>query len=247
MVDVPSRVRVPAAQVQDRGHRRDERPRGDPRPRHRPAGSCATTRGEVGFRVLVGGGLGRTPIIGHVIREFLPCAEILNYLDAILRVYNRFGRRDNKYKARIKILVKERTPAVFARDVEAEWEHLRGGPATVPDEEIERLAAHLRAAAVRDVCPATIRATAPRVADNRAFANWAERNVHPHKVPGYAIVTLSLKKTGVPPGDATVRPDGRGRRPGRPLQLRRAARLARAEPDLRRRAAERICSRCGSS
>src|SRR5215213_6992724 len=101
----------------------------------------AGERGEIGFRVAVGGGLGRTPIIGHVIREFLPRAEILNYLDAILRVYNRFGRRDNKFKARIKILVKERTPAVFAQDVEAEWEQLRGGPATVPGEEFERLAA----------------------------------------------------------------------------------------------------------
>src|SRR5882757_4920293 len=88
--------------------------------------------GEVGFRVLVGGGLGRTPVIGHVIREFLPRAEILNYFDAILRVYNRFGRRDNIYKARIKILVKERTPAVFAKDVESEFEAVRGGPASVP-------------------------------------------------------------------------------------------------------------------
>ena len=100
------------------------------------------TTGEIGFRVIVGGGLGRTPIIGHVIREFLPRAEILNYLDAILRVYNRYGRRDNMYKARIKILVKELTPAEFAGHVEAEWEQLRGGPATVPDEEIARLAAH---------------------------------------------------------------------------------------------------------
>src|SRR6059058_1330820 len=81
--------------------------------------------GEIGFRVLVGGGLGRTPIIGHVIREFLPREEILNYCDAILRVYNRFGRRDNLYKARIKILVKELTPPVFTREVEAEWAHLK--------------------------------------------------------------------------------------------------------------------------
>jgi sulfite reductase beta subunit-like hemoprotein len=108
VVDLPSRIRVPAPQ---------------------------------GFRVAVGGGLGRTPIIGHVIRECLPRAEILNYLDAILRVYNRFGRRDNKYKARIKILVKERTPAVFTRDVEAEWAQLRDGPATVPGGEFARLAA----------------------------------------------------------------------------------------------------------
>src|ERR1700675_3336175 len=96
--------------------------------------------GEVGFRVLVGGGLGRTPVIGHVIRDFLPRQEILNYLDAILRIYNRFGRRDNMYKARIKILVKELTPQVFTREVEAEWAHLAGGPATVPDGEIERIA-----------------------------------------------------------------------------------------------------------
>jgi len=158
--------------------------------------------GDVGFRVIVGGGLGRTPIVGHVIREFLPRAEILNYLDAILRVYNRFGRRDNKYKARIKILVKERTPAVFTQHVEAEWAHLRGGPAVVPDEEVERLAAHFPSPAY-DTLPAEDPRYKAERADNRAFCNWAERNVHAHKVPGYAIVSLSLKKTGVPPGDVT--------------------------------------------
>jgi len=158
--------------------------------------------GDIGFRVVVGGGLGRTPIVGHVIREFLPRAEILNYLDAILRVYNRFGRRDNMYKARIKILVKEQTPAIFAQHVEAEWEHLRGGEATVPDEEIARLAAHFTPPPYEELSgdDATFRSA---VADNRAFANWVRRNVFPHKVPGYAIVTLSLKKTGVPPGDAS--------------------------------------------
>ena len=159
-------------------------------------------RGELGFRVIVGGGLGRTPMIGHVIREFLPAAEILNYLDAILRVYNRFGRRDNKYKARIKILVKERTPAQFTQDVEAEWAHLRGGPATVPAEEIARLAAHFPAPAY-EVLSANDATYKAERADNRAFDHWAQRNVHPHKVTGYAIVTLSLKKTGVPPGDVT--------------------------------------------
>jgi sulfite reductase (NADPH) hemoprotein beta-component len=158
--------------------------------------------GEVGFRVIVGGGLGRTPIVGHVIREFLPRAEILNYLDAILRVYNRFGRRDNMYKARIKILVKEQTPAVFAQNVEAEWEHLRGGPATVTDEEIARLASFFLPPPYDNLegDDASFRSS---VADNRPFSNWVKRNVFPHKVPGYAIVTLSLKKTGVPPGDAT--------------------------------------------
>jgi sulfite reductase (NADPH) hemoprotein beta-component len=157
---------------------------------------------EIGFRVIVGGGLGRTPMIGHVIREFLPRAEILNYLDAVLRVYNRYGRRDNKYKARIKILVKDRTPEVFARDVEQEWSHLRGGPATVPDEEIDRLAAHFPPPAYESFAgdDAVYRSA---LADNRSFSNWAKRNVHAHKVAGYAIVTLSLKKTGVPPGDVT--------------------------------------------
>jgi sulfite reductase (NADPH) hemoprotein beta-component len=158
--------------------------------------------GELGFRVAVGGGMGRTPIIGHVIREFLPRAEILNYLDAILRVYNRFGRRDNMYKARIKILVKERTPAVFAKDVEREWEALRGGPATVPDEEIARLEAFFEPPPYERLPGDDVDFRAA-IADNRGFANWAARNVHPHKIPGYAIVTLSLKKTGIPPGDAT--------------------------------------------
>jgi sulfite reductase (NADPH) hemoprotein beta-component len=158
--------------------------------------------GELGFRVAVGGGMGRTPIIGHVIREFLPRAEILNYLDAILRVYNRFGRRDNMYKARIKILVKERTPAVFAKDVESEWEALRGGPATVPDEEIARLEAFFEPPPYERLPGDDVDFRAA-IADNRGFANWAARNVHPHKIPGYAIVTLSLKKTGIPPGDAT--------------------------------------------
>ncbi len=158
--------------------------------------------GEVGFRVLVGGGLGRTPMIGHVIREFLPRQEILNYLDAILRVYNRFGRRDNKHKARIKILVKEMTPEVFARQVESEWERIKGGPATVPDAEIARLAEFYVPPPYEALsgADATFRAA---LADNRGFGNWVRQNVFPHKVPGYAAVTLSLKKTGVPPGDAT--------------------------------------------
>jgi sulfite reductase (NADPH) hemoprotein beta-component len=159
-------------------------------------------QGEIGFRVLVGGGLGRTPMIGYVIREWLPRAEILSYLDAILRVYNRFGRRDNLYKARIKILVKERTPAEFTRVVEREWERSRGGPATVPDEEIERLASHFDPPPYAPLHgdDAGFRAA---VADNRPFGNWVKRNVFAHKMPGYAAVTLSLKKTGVPPGDVT--------------------------------------------
>ena len=158
--------------------------------------------GEIGFRVVVGGGLGRTPFIGHVVREFLPRAEILNYLDAILRTYNRFGRRDNKWKARIKILVKERTPAQFAREVEDEWAHLAGGPAMVPDQEFERLAGFFDAPPY-EALPAEDIGFKAAIADNRAFGNWVRRNVHPHKVPGYAIVTLSLKRAGAAPGDAT--------------------------------------------
>ena len=158
--------------------------------------------GDDGFRVIVGGGLGRTPVIGHVIREFLPRAQILNYLDAILRVYNRFGRRDNKYKARIKILVKEQTPPIFTTHVEAEWEHLKESAATVPDAEVERIAASFAPPPYASLSgdDADFRAA---LADNRGFGNWVKRNVFPHKVPGYAVVTLSLKKTGVPPGDAT--------------------------------------------
>ena len=95
--------------------------------------------GETGFRVIVGGGLGRTPMVGHVVSEFVPWPHLLSYLEAILRVYNRYGRRDNKYKARIKILVKDRTPAVFAREVAAEWAHLRDGPSTVTAAELERI------------------------------------------------------------------------------------------------------------
>ncbi len=158
--------------------------------------------GAIGFRVAVGGGLGRTPIVGHVIREFLPRDEILNYLDAILRVYNLHGRRDNKYKARIKILVKERTPAAFAAEVEAEWRQLSGGPATVPDEEFARLEGHFTAPPY-EALPAEDAGYRAARADNRAFDRWAARNVHPHKVPGYAIVSVSLKKTGVAPGDIT--------------------------------------------
>jgi sulfite reductase (NADPH) hemoprotein beta-component len=158
--------------------------------------------GEMGFRVIVGGGQGRTPILGHVIREFLPREEILNYFDAILRVYNRFGRRDNIFKARIKILVKEMTPAIFAAHVEAEWERIRGGPGTVPDAEIARLSSFF-------VPPPYEKLSGDdpgfrsAVVDNRAFGNWVKRNFSRHKVPGYAVATLSLKKTGVPPGDAT--------------------------------------------
>jgi sulfite reductase (NADPH) hemoprotein beta-component len=156
----------------------------------------------VGFRVIVGGGLGRTPMIGHAIREFLPWLHLLTYLDAILRVYNRYGRRDNIHKARIKILVKERGPDAFAREVEEEWAHLRDGPATLVPEEVERVAARFTRPGYTRL-PAEDLGFERLRASDKAFASWVKRNVHPHKVPGYAAVTLSLKKTGVPPGDVT--------------------------------------------
>ena len=158
--------------------------------------------GVVGFRILVGGGLGRTPILGHVIREWLPREHLFTYLDAILRVYNRHGRRDNMYKARIKILVKERTPQKFAEEVEAEWAHLKGGPATLTDAEVERVAAHFVDPDYEQL-PDVNADFEHKQLENKAFANWVRRNVFLHKKPGYAAVTLSLKKTGIPPGDAT--------------------------------------------
>jgi len=159
--------------------------------------------GEIGFRVIVGGGLGRTPIVGHAIREFLPWRHLLSYLDAILRVYNRYGRRDNKYKARIKILVKELTPAVFAQKVEAEWSQLKDGPATLIEEEVRRIEARFTRPAY-SALPAKNAFLDAMLAAEKPFANWYRRNVHPHKVPGYAAVTLSLKRTGAAPGDASA-------------------------------------------
>ena len=158
--------------------------------------------GALGFRIIVGGGLGRTPMIGHVIREWLPRGELLNYLDAVLRVYNRHGRRDNLYKARIKILVRDLTPRVVAEQVEAEWAHLEGGAAFVPEAEYARMEAFFASPRYEDL-PAESRALRAQMADSKPFANWVRRNTFAHKVPGYMAVTLSLKQTGVPPGDAT--------------------------------------------
>jgi len=154
--------------------------------------------GEIGFRVLVGGGLGRTPIIGVCIREFLPWPHLLTYLEAILRVYNRHGRRDNIHKARIKILVKERGAEKFRDEVEAEWSHLKDGPATLIADEIERVAARFTRPSYQRLSDLDLSTT-----NLPGFASWLKRNVHPHKVPGYAAVTLSLKTTGVPPGDVS--------------------------------------------
>ena len=159
--------------------------------------------GAVGFRVIVGGGMGRTPIVGHVIREFLPWPHLLTYVEAIMRVYNRYGRRDNLNKARIKILVKARTPERFREEVDAEWAHLKDGPSTLTQEEVRRVEERFTRPAYEPLS-GNDAGHAARLVAEPAFAAWTMRNVHPHKAPGYAAVTLSLKKTGVPPGDATA-------------------------------------------
>ena len=157
--------------------------------------------GEVGFKFMAGGGMGRTPILGSVINEFVAWPHLLTYTEAIMRVYNQFGRRDNKYKARIKILVKALGVEEFTRLVEAEFADLKDGPETLTREELERVAVWFNPKPYK-----TLTAIDPLAdhAGDKAFANWLQRNVKPHKVPGYASVVLSLKKTGVPPGDATA-------------------------------------------
>ena len=157
---------------------------------------------EVGFKVIVGGGMGRTPIIGKVIRDFLPWKHLLTYLEAVLRVYNRYGRRDNLYKARIKILVKERTIEVYRDEVEAEWAQLVDGPATLTRDVVDGIAARFTQPAYRNLPKQDSELQTYLDADG-AFARWHGRNVHAHKAPGYAAVTLSLKRPGVPPGDVT--------------------------------------------
>jgi sulfite reductase (NADPH) hemoprotein beta-component len=150
----------------------------------------------IGFRVIVGGGMGRTPVIGEVIRDFLPWPHLLTYVEAILRVYNRHGRRDNIHKARIKILVRQLGAQAFRDEVEAEWRHLIDGPSTLTLEEVRRVQQ-------RFTRPAYEALGDIELPQEGAFGAWRRRNVHPHKQPGYAAVTLSLKRTGVPPGDVT--------------------------------------------
>ncbi|TQV81288.1 nitrite/sulfite reductase [Exilibacterium tricleocarpae] len=160
----------------------------------------------VGFKVLVGGGLGRTPVIGSVIRDFLPEAHLLSYLEAILRIYNQFGRRDNKYKARIKILVRAMGPEAFAEKVETEWQQLKDGYSTLTQAEIDRAKHFFTRPAYEDIDAAAAAAQLQaQASEQRAFARWLERNTRGHRQPGYASVVLSLKPTGVAPGDVTDR------------------------------------------
>lgn len=179
--------------------------------------------GDVGFKVLVGGGMGRTPVIGTVVREFVAWQEILNYLEAVVRVYNLFGRRDNKYKARIKILVKAEGQA-YIDQVEAEYQRIvtqDGAPHTITQAELDRVSAFFKApqgAQCEDAENAVVskvsRVLEAAAHDDIAFTRWLERNVHAHKNPKLRAVTLSLKRVGLAPGDAT------------PEQMELAAQLA---------------------
>jgi sulfite reductase (NADPH) hemoprotein beta-component len=157
--------------------------------------------GEVGYSILVGGGLGRTPMIGKIIREFLPKAELLAFLEAIMRVYNLEGRRDNKYKARVKILVHEIGVEAFAARVEEEFARLDGPSVNADPAEVDRIAAYFAPPAY-DALPARSIAFERAKARDPDFARFADTNLFPHKVPGYTAVTVSVKPVGAPPGDA---------------------------------------------
>ena len=160
--------------------------------------------GKLGFAVYVGGGLGRTPMVAHKIRDFLPEEDILSYVEAILRVYNLFGRRDNKFKARIKILVHETGAEEIRRQVDEEWERIRHSALALPDEEIERIRGYFALPAEMAPRPAeSVALVGARQLDQRLDA-FVKHNVHPHRVSGYAVVTVSLKPIGGTPGDATA-------------------------------------------
>ncbi|MFI7865945.1 nitrite/sulfite reductase [Ectopseudomonas khazarica] len=159
---------------------------------------------ELRLRVLVGGGLGRTPIIAQVLREGLAWRDLLSYVEAILRVYNRHGRRDNKYKARIKILVKALGIEAFAAEVEREWQMIKDGPAQLTDDEYQRVAASFRKPAYVPLDAIDLD-FGTHLAHDEAFARWVSRNVMAHQVPGYVSVLLSTKPgISAPPGDVSA-------------------------------------------
>jgi sulfite reductase (NADPH) hemoprotein beta-component len=159
--------------------------------------------GELGYTIFVGGGLGRTPIIGVQIREFLPEVDLLSYCEAILRIYNRLGRRDNIYKARIKILVKETGVETFRQMVEHEWQQIKDSYLKLLPEDLARMKAHfLEPAYAPDADQDT--SYAAHLASDSAFAAWTRRNLKEHRVPGYSAVFASLKAKGVAPGDISA-------------------------------------------
>jgi sulfite reductase (NADPH) hemoprotein beta-component len=159
--------------------------------------------GEVGFEVSVGGGLGRTPFIAKTIKPFLPKRDLLTYVEAILRTYNQYGRRDNIYKARIKILVHELGAEKFAREVEEEWQAIKDGALALDEAGVEGIASRFSYPNYPALADSPPELTKVRDADPR-FRRWLDNSVSNHKVAGHAIVTLSLKPVGKPPGDATA-------------------------------------------
>ncbi|MES3109687.1 nitrite/sulfite reductase [Sphingomonas aurantiaca] len=154
--------------------------------------------GELGAKIYVGGGMGRTPMISHEIRDFVPADDLMSYLEACLRVYNRYGRRDNIYKARIKILLHEIGPDEYRRQVEEEFAAVKGLGLDPPRAELERITSHFGAPAFEETASAEIDRNDPD------FAVWLDQNVKAHKQPGYAIVNISLKPVGGIPGDASA-------------------------------------------
>ena len=160
-------------------------------------------KGETGFEVLVGGGMGRTPMLGKVCNPFVPKDRLLAYLEAVMRVYNLYGRRDNKYKARIKILLHEEGDAEFRRMVEEEYARIDSPMHLVPEAELQRILAYFTPPAY-EMLPEGDAQLQHNLGSNAAFNRWHEVNVAPHKRPGYAIVNLSLKPDGGIPGDATA-------------------------------------------
>ena len=159
-------------------------------------------KGEVGYHIIVGGGLGRTPIIGQTLREFLPREELLPYLEATLRVYNRYGRRDNKYKARIKILVTETGIDAFKQMVDDEYATLEPLDIAVSSEEVARITSYFAGPDFEEL-PNHDDSYKAKLISDKDFANWAENNLAYHKMPGYAIVNISLKPIELAPGDIT--------------------------------------------
>jgi sulfite reductase (NADPH) hemoprotein beta-component len=159
--------------------------------------------GETGFEVMVGGGLGRTPFLAKTIKPFLHKRDVLSYVEAVLRTYNQFGRRDNIYKARIKILVHELGVEAFAKEVEAEWQSIKDGALALDPAVVAEIAGRFRYPDYQRLDDSTPELAAARKAD-RQFDAWVGNSVANHKVPAYAIVTLSLKPEGGTPGDATA-------------------------------------------
>ncbi|QMV01452.1 nitrite/sulfite reductase [Devosia sp. D6-9] len=165
--------------------------------------AVANAAGDIGWEVWVGGGLGRTPMVGKMINAYVPHEHLLAYLESILRVYNRYGRRDNKFKARIKILVHEEGLETIKGQVEAEFAEVRGGVLTLPQEELDRINTYFAPPAFEELAATRIDVAREAILDP-AYGRWLERNLNSHRQPGYVSLTVSLKPIGGAPGDATA-------------------------------------------